>query len=498
MASIPFTKIRGRGMRVDLTEYPPLRYGDGSEHFLRMDQAVFRQGKLATYLTHATHENDSVLFELSNTPGGKELASVSKTIGSQSVPEAAIKQLEDGFRELFEVAKNPQLPTRSRQIIQEFKLPDPECQREFYRTAGPFWNRQLLVLWGCEQIAGTSLPPLQALKKLRLYIKPNWRTQLERAAAAILLLGVILLVAWGGYSLWQRGNAKRTSAAIASQTTEQIASRPADEIVEIFSKHPEKVREVVPSLSNQKTVEIFRGAPPEALPEIVRAVPAENFPELVNQLMPNELKAIALHVTREQMDGVPLDKIRTWVDELPPENVDSFLAKVVFPEGRIIKPDQVPGSPNPFGEKKPYQTSGAPLIGQRVDTLPVDPDVAPGSIPPISQVVKLEIQWEAIPDKQPGENLQRMRFYLDPKMRAKLRDVTWTLSHPGAVETNTDDQMELIEVLPPGEYRITVNAFYTDKNGQELPVAAQATLQFRQEQSASFEFKQEQDSQIPR
>lgn len=59
------------------------------------------------------------------------------------------------------------VPPYIRQCRAEFRLPDPDIDREAYWVYGPEFDRRLLVLWGCEPQAGTSLPLPKLVEKLR-------------------------------------------------------------------------------------------------------------------------------------------------------------------------------------------------------------------------------------------------------------------------------------------------------------------------------------------
>ncbi len=59
------------------------------------------------------------------------------------------------------------VPPFVRQCRQEFRLPDPEIDHIAYWVYGPEFDRRLLVLWGCEPHAGSSLPLEKAIARLR-------------------------------------------------------------------------------------------------------------------------------------------------------------------------------------------------------------------------------------------------------------------------------------------------------------------------------------------
>ena len=86
---------------------------------------------------------------------------------------------------LRESADFPETTPNNQWIIRQFKLPAFERDPELYRLSGPFWNRRLQGLWGCERVMETSLPPAAALPKLPVTsAAKSWP-----GAAAVVALG---------------------------------------------------------------------------------------------------------------------------------------------------------------------------------------------------------------------------------------------------------------------------------------------------------------------
>lgn len=66
------------------------------------------------------------------------------------------------------------VPPYIRQCRQEFRLPDPDIDPGAYWVYGSEFDRRLLILWGCEPQAGTSLPLDRLIEKLRAR-EMSWR-----------------------------------------------------------------------------------------------------------------------------------------------------------------------------------------------------------------------------------------------------------------------------------------------------------------------------------
>ena len=191
--------LPNQGLEANFTEYLPLHLRNRDDRFLDpLNQNVIRSDGLSRLLAHADAQPRSPKAVFSHTAGGRERASGSTTIRPRKrcVPISEIDLLESGVRSLIALADLPSLTPTSKQLIEEFRLPDPDCEPEMYRLYGYPWNRKLLVLWGCERHAGSSLPPLEAVSRLRSSSQPNWWIWLVR----LLWLGA--LVALLAFLLW--------------------------------------------------------------------------------------------------------------------------------------------------------------------------------------------------------------------------------------------------------------------------------------------------------
>ena len=195
--------LPNQGLEANFTEYLPLHLRNRDDRFLDpLNQNVIRSDGLSRLLAHADAQPRGPKAVFSHTAGGRERAAGSTTIRlrQRCVPISEIDLLENGVRSLIALKDLPSLTPTSKQLIEEFRLPDPDCEPEMYRLYGYPWNRKLLVLWGCERHAGSSLPPLEAVSRLRSSSQPNWWVWLVR------LLWLVALVALLAFLLWLFAN----------------------------------------------------------------------------------------------------------------------------------------------------------------------------------------------------------------------------------------------------------------------------------------------------
>jgi hypothetical protein len=178
------------GLELDLRDVHKLivSHGEG-EYFAVPNQVIVREG-LGRFLPHVKDQPGSVLFE--HVVAGRERASGSVPIARRNLPATEVNRFEASIKKLLAKADSSQTVPKAKQVILNFRLPDPDVHRDFYRLYGSFLNRKLLALWGCEKQKGTSIPPLDAIAKLRRNQKSLWMIWLERAMLLALLL--LLLV----------------------------------------------------------------------------------------------------------------------------------------------------------------------------------------------------------------------------------------------------------------------------------------------------------------
>jgi hypothetical protein len=182
-----------KGIRLQLTDYSPIRSWQGGGKFWEHDfQLTIRQGKLAEFLPRALEEGDSVFYE--QVIDGREATSESVALSNANeVPPAQIETLRAALAELKAKAEDPLCDATKRRIIESFRLPDPAKDTDLYRLWGRGRNRRLLVLWGVEKEAGSALVPLQALalvpQRTRVRVGAVGKSWLWLLALAALLAG---------------------------------------------------------------------------------------------------------------------------------------------------------------------------------------------------------------------------------------------------------------------------------------------------------------------
>jgi PKD repeat protein len=185
------------GLSVSLTEYQKLRLPLGQGHFLDTPNKLVVRDTLKRFLADAQENSNEkkVLFDL--VVGGKERASRSRPVGATRIAITELDAFEEAVQAFLQKQEAPDTSPEARVIIENFRLPDPEIEPEMYRLYGPPWNQHLLALWGCERRQASSLPPLEAIKKLRLRFKPLWQIWLERGLWLLLLLLVLAAAGLG-------------------------------------------------------------------------------------------------------------------------------------------------------------------------------------------------------------------------------------------------------------------------------------------------------------
>ncbi len=96
----------------------------------------------------------------------KETLCKSKPVGAARIPENEIRRLESALEVFKKKADDPDTQHNAKAFIQQFQLPDITKDPDLYRLCGPWWNRKLQVLWGCERMPDSSVTPLVAISKL--------------------------------------------------------------------------------------------------------------------------------------------------------------------------------------------------------------------------------------------------------------------------------------------------------------------------------------------
>ena len=100
------------------------------------------------------------------------------------LPQSEIDAFAEAVRAFYEKAHaaTPRIVPHEKRLRASFRLPDPEAEADAYWVYGPAHDRRLLILWGCEFRAGTSLP-LAPDAELKI---PAGRTILDRLQARVM------------------------------------------------------------------------------------------------------------------------------------------------------------------------------------------------------------------------------------------------------------------------------------------------------------------------
>ena len=100
------------------------------------------------------------------------------------LPQSEIDAFAEAVRAFFDKAHaaTPRIVPHEKRLRAHFRLPDPDLEPDAYWVYGPVHDRRLLILWGGEFKAGTSLP-LAPDAELKI---PAGRTVLDRLQARVM------------------------------------------------------------------------------------------------------------------------------------------------------------------------------------------------------------------------------------------------------------------------------------------------------------------------
>lgn len=162
---------------------------------------------------------------------GKERLWKAVPAGGKAIPPDELKKLEENLAKFHGAASAEETQPHNRELISQFRLPDPETDPELYLLRGPWWDRKLEVLWGCEKVADSSIAPSQAVKKLKADNLYYWKQigWLILGTLALLILLWLLSLLW---ALGKKGFRKMTNdRPVASAVIAQ--SDPKERAVEL-------------------------------------------------------------------------------------------------------------------------------------------------------------------------------------------------------------------------------------------------------------------------
>ncbi|MFO1437548.1 MAG: hypothetical protein U1F81_04445 [Verrucomicrobiaceae bacterium] len=146
---------------------------------------------------------------------GQDVSSRTAPLNSGvDVPAAELKRLESAIAQLKAKENDPGTDPTKREIIRAFRLPSPQKDPELYRLHGSGTARRLLVLWGVEKEAGSSLTPQEALHQV-----PQTKRGIPWWLSLLLALLFLALLAWW----WSHQQAGRPLGLSNSSSSTPVA-----------------------------------------------------------------------------------------------------------------------------------------------------------------------------------------------------------------------------------------------------------------------------------
>jgi hypothetical protein len=191
-------KMKNVGLRVYTSEFTRLKAFQGGGYYWDHQELV-REG-LGTFLPAVEQSRDdgagTAVFRESY--GGSEGLASSSSASEARIPSEQVKELQEALSAFKLKADAADTTPHARQMIREFRLPDVDKDPDLYRLCGPWWNRRLQVLWGCERTPDSSLSPLDAVAKL----PKDKGYGVKRALALGLLLFLMCALAMALFRGW--------------------------------------------------------------------------------------------------------------------------------------------------------------------------------------------------------------------------------------------------------------------------------------------------------
>lgn len=205
----------GKGLRLKLGRLSPIRTWHGGGNFWSHEfQLTIRAGALGGFLPRATEDEDSVLFE--HRSGGTELAGTSTAISHVSeIPAGELQALRAAVEDLKKKAEDPHCDRTKRQMIEGFRLPDPQKDRDLYRLVGKGASAKLIVLWGVEREEGSALAPGAAVDLMHTAGGEAVAPAPKRSKLVPVLL-LLAVLGGGGWYYWQEKEKARIAAEMAA------------------------------------------------------------------------------------------------------------------------------------------------------------------------------------------------------------------------------------------------------------------------------------------
>jgi len=150
--------------------YYKVRSYHGGGEFFQQENAQLILQCLGDFLPRATEragQDGRMEIFYQHLVSGQDVCSRTAPLNSGvNVPASELKRLEAAIAQLKSKENDPGTDPTKREIIRAFRLPSPQKDPELYRLHGSGSNCRLLVLWGVEKEAGSSLSPQEALSQV--------------------------------------------------------------------------------------------------------------------------------------------------------------------------------------------------------------------------------------------------------------------------------------------------------------------------------------------
>ncbi|MCB1278858.1 hypothetical protein [Prosthecobacter sp.] len=285
-----------KGLRLKLGRLSPIRTWHGGGNFWSHEfQLTVRSGALAGFLPRAIEDEDSVLFEYRS--GGAEQASTSTAISSMSeIPAKELNALRAAIDELKRKADDPHCDRTKRQMIEGFRLPDPQKDRDLYRLIGKGSSAKLIVLWGIEREEGSALAPGAAVDLM--HTPPGESESSAPTPKKSKLVPILLLLAalaGGGWYYHQEQEKKRIAEEAAAQEAALAAAKAEEARIAAFNAAAASKNATVSSPNSTQTPPVGPSTTPMT---IAAADPATSTPASAQSTSSSDSKKSMISETK--------------------------------------------------------------------------------------------------------------------------------------------------------------------------------------------------------
>ncbi|MEI6534719.1 MAG: hypothetical protein WCN98_05210, partial [Verrucomicrobiaceae bacterium] len=176
--------------------YYKVRSYHGGGEFFQQENAQLILQCLGEFLPRATERpsvtGDGLEIVYQHLVDGQDVCGSTTSIDAGAeVPKSELKRLEEAIAKLKTKEDDAATDPTKREIIRAFRLPDPRKDPELWRLHRSKGETRLLVLWGVEKEAGSSLVPQDAVKHV-----PQRRGGIPWWVWLLLALLLLALLCW--------------------------------------------------------------------------------------------------------------------------------------------------------------------------------------------------------------------------------------------------------------------------------------------------------------